>query len=171
MIQAVPVVLGQPFIANRAIESFHIRILLRLAWLNIFKPNPTAQSPGNNRRTEVLRAVIAPNRQGLTAPVNDLLQRTYDAFRWQREVHLDTQRLAVEVVNHIQQPDASAVDQLVMHEIHRPDLVHAAGHRQRLRGLPDEPFTRLDTQIQLQPPINAVNTLVVPFKALDVAQV
>src|SRR5690606_30417550 len=45
ILEGIPAVLGQPFIANRAIESLHIRVLLWLTWLDIFKPNTAAQGP------------------------------------------------------------------------------------------------------------------------------
>src|SRR5690606_6990160 len=58
ILEGIPVVLGQPFIANRAVKSLHVRVLLWLTGLDIFKPNTAAQSPRNNGRTEVFRAVV-----------------------------------------------------------------------------------------------------------------
>jgi hypothetical protein len=43
--------------------------------------------------------------QGLAAPFDDLVQATDDPFGGQREVNLDAQAFAVEVVQHIQQPE------------------------------------------------------------------
>src|SRR5690606_29212580 len=171
VVQAVPVVLGQPLVTNRAIKPLHIRVLLWLTGLDIFKPNTAAYSPGDDRRTEVFRPVVAPNGDGFSAPIDDLFKRTYHPFRRQREVHLNTERLAVEVINHVQQPYATAINELVVHEIHRPDLVYGGRHGERLRCLPYEPLTRLDTQIQFKLPIDPVHALVVPSEPFDVAQV
>lgn len=82
-----------------------------------------------------------------------------------------TQRLAVEVVDHIEQAKAASVFQLVVHEVHRPDLVALLRHRQPLGLLAHQALARLDAQVQLQLPVNAVHPFVVPAKALDVAQV
>src|SRR5690606_30360812 len=117
------------------------------------------------------RAVIAPNCYRTATPVDDLFKRTNHPSRRQREVHLNTQCLAIEVVNHIQQPYATAINELVVHEIHRPDLVYGGRHRQRLRCLPYQPLTRLDTQIQFKLPIDPVHAFVVPSEPFDVAQV
>src|SRR5690606_11066592 len=81
VIKGVPVVLGQPFVANRAIKPLHICVLLWLTRLDIFKPNTAAQSPRNNGRTEVFRAVIAPNCYRTATPVDDLFKRTNHSFR------------------------------------------------------------------------------------------
>src|SRR5690606_27793830 len=52
-----------------------------------------------------------------------------------------------------------------------PDLVDRFRHRQRLRLLAHQPLPRLDPQVQLPLPVDAVDPLVVPAKAFDVAQV
>src|SRR5690606_3784078 len=50
-------------------------------------------------------------------------------------------------------------------------LVDRVRHRQRLGLLPHQALLRLDPQVQLQLPVDAVDPLVVPAEALDVAQV
>src|SRR5690606_23298234 len=101
VVQAVPVVLGQPLVTNRAIKPLHIRVLLWLTWLDIFKPNTATYSPGDDRRTEVFRPVVAPNGDGFSAAIDELFKRAYHSFRRQREVQLNTKRLAVDVVNDV----------------------------------------------------------------------
>lgn len=64
-------------------------------------------------------------------------------LRRQREVDLDVERLAVEIVDHVEQLDDASIDQLVVHGIHRPDLVDDSGHRRRLRNLLDQPLAWL----------------------------
>src|SRR3546814_17042078 len=55
-------------------------------------------------------------------------------------------------------------------EVHRPDLVNRLRHHQRLGLLAHQALLRLDPQVQLQLPVDAVNPLVVPAQALDVAE-
>jgi hypothetical protein len=92
------------------------------------------------------------------------------AQRRQREVDVDAQALTIEVVDDIEQTIAPAVGQTVMHEIHRPAFVDCRRNREWLWLLSGKPLLRLDSQIQLQLPINAVDTLMVPAEAFHVAQ-
>jgi len=62
----------------------------------------------------------------------DLFQRPDHASRGQRQVDLDGQSFAIEVVEHVEQAEAATVAELVVHEVHRPDLVDRLAHRQRL---------------------------------------
>lgn len=39
MVQIVPVVLGEPFVSGRPVEPFDVGVLLRLAGLDVFKPD------------------------------------------------------------------------------------------------------------------------------------
>lgn len=62
--------------------------------------------------TEVFGSVIAPNGQGVSPPADDLLERADHALGRQREVNLNAQCLAVEVVDHLEHADfsSSAID-------------------------------------------------------------
>src|SRR5690606_21549231 len=171
VIDVIPMILGEPLVAHRSIESLDVGVLLRLTRLDIFKPDTPLGSPSDDSRTQVFRAVIAAYRQRFAAPVNDLLERTDHAFRRQREVDLDAQGLTVEVINHVQNSDTASVGKLIMHEIHGPYLVHVGRYRQRLGRLPDQPLTRLDAQVQLEFAVDSIHALMVPAKAPDIAQV
>jgi len=81
------------------------------------------------------------------------------------------QVFAVEVVNCIEQPDAAPIGELVVHEVHRPALINRGRDRQRQRLLAHQAMARLDPQVQIEFAVNPVDALVVPFKALHVAQV
>lgn len=48
-------------------------------------------------------------------------------MRRQREAHFNTQSLVVEVIDHVEQPDAAPVLELVIHKVHRPDFVQVSG--------------------------------------------
>lgn len=102
---------------------------------------------------------------------DDPVEGVDDAFGRQGEIDLDAESLTVVVVDHIEQSDASAVGQLVMHEVHRPGVVDLCRHGQRQRLFPHQPMAWLDPQVQFQFAIDPVDALVVPFKPLHVAQI
>jgi hypothetical protein len=56
------------------IEPFNIRVLLRVNGLNIFQPNFLFLHPCLDCRTDVLRAVVAPNHLRFASPRNALLE-------------------------------------------------------------------------------------------------
>ena len=91
--------------------------------------------------------VRASDHLGLAAPGDDLHQRPYHALAVQREVHLDTQGLAVEVVNDVEQADVAPVFQAVMHKVHRPDLVDALRHCQDIRLIAHQALSGFDAQV------------------------
>ena len=121
--------------------------------------------------TDVLRPVVTTYDLWLSSPGNDLLEGANHAFGWQGEIDFDPQGFAVEVINDIEQPEVSAILQLVVHEVHGPDLIDGLRHAQWLRLFAYQALAGLDAQVQLQLPVNPVDSLVVPLVALDVAQV
>jgi hypothetical protein len=60
------------------------------------------------------------------------------------EVHLDTQCFPIEVINHIEQPEWSSVDQLIMHKIQLPNIVDCFRDAQGFGLFPAKPLFRLD---------------------------
>lgn len=127
--------------------------------------------PCLDQAADVFRPVVATDCIRPTTPFDDLLQRPDDACRGQREVNLHAERFAVEIVDDVEQPEVSPVPQLVMHEIHRPDLIGRCGNYQRFRLLPLQTLLGFDPQVQLQLPVNPIDPLVIPAVALNVAQV
>ena len=88
----------------------------------------------------------------------------------QREIDLDSQTLTVEVIDHIEQPKATAVSQAIMHKIHRPGVVDCLRNGQWLWFFPHDSLLRFDAEVQLQFPVDAIHALVIPRVAFDVAQ-
>ena len=170
LVKVGPMVLRQPLVADCPVEALHVGILLGLAGLDVLNVDATRACPVQQRGADVLGPVVAADHSRLAAPGHDLRQRADHAMRRQREVHLDAQGLAVEVVDHIKQPDAAPVFQLVVHEVHRPDLVAVLGHRERLWFLAHQALARLDAQVQLQLPVDPVHAFVVPGETAHVAQ-
>ena len=120
---------------------------------------------------QILRAVVTANHHRLAAPFDDLVECMNRPGCQQREIDLDAQTLAVEIVEHIEEPEIAAIAELVVDEVHRPGLVNRLGHGQSLRLLAYDPMLGLDAQIQFQLAVDAIFALVIPAKALDVAQV
>lgn len=171
VVQIFPVILGQPFVAHGPVEPFDLGILLWLARLDIFELYAPCPGPINNCRAQVFGPVIAPNGQGLSPPADDLLEGADHALGRQREVNLNAQRFAVEVVDHVEHADAAPIGKLVMHEVHRPYLVQVGWHGQWFGRLPNQPFARLDPQVQFELSIDPVRTLMVPAEASNIAQI
>ena len=44
-LQVGPVILGQPFVAHGPVEALNIGVLLRVAWLDVFKVNASVLGP------------------------------------------------------------------------------------------------------------------------------
>ena len=71
---AESVVLGQPFVADCPVEPLDMRILLWLAWLDVFKPDAPLLGSVLDGAANVLRPVVTANHQRFSAPGNDLFQ-------------------------------------------------------------------------------------------------
>src|SRR5690606_41470624 len=85
MVQIVPMILGQPFVAHGPVEPFDVGILLGLARLDVFELYAPCSGPIDNCRAQVFGTVIAPNGQGLSSPANDLLERANHTLRRRSE--------------------------------------------------------------------------------------
>ena len=161
-------------------------VLLRLSGLDMLDDNPLFPGPFQQLSADVFRAVVDTNGARFTAPFHDPVEASNDprggceegqktiweiAFPTIGKIDLDAQPFAVEIVQHVQQPERPAVTQPVGHEVHRPGYVQRIGHRQGVGFVRFQPFARLDTKVQVQFAVNPVNPFVVPGMALDIAQV
>jgi hypothetical protein len=76
---------------------------------------------------------------------------------------LDPQPFAVEVVEHVQQPECPTVSQPVGHEVHLTrSCLGCIRHGQRIRLVALQPLAGLDPQVQLQLAVDPIDPLVVP---------
>lgn len=89
---------------------------------------------------------------------------------WQPEAHLGLESVAVEIVDHVQRPEAASVAELFVQEVHWPVLVFTLGHRQRPEAFPHEVLVRLDRQVELQFGIDPIAPLMIPALALCVVR-
>ena len=86
------------------------------------------------------------------------------------KINLNAEPFTVKVVQDIQEADTAAILKLVVHEVHRPYLIHGFRNSQLFRLVPLSPFPGLYPQVQFKLPVNAVHALVVPDVTRDVTQ-
>lgn len=155
-------VLVEPFVPNGAVVSLDVGVLLRLAGMDVLDRDALFLSPDQQLATDVFRAVVDPYGAGFSALFNDPIKAPYHPFGWQREVDLDAQALAVEVIKHVQQSKRTAITEAICHEAHRPGHVGCLGHRQHIRFVPLQPLAGLGPQVQLQGAIDPIDAFMVP---------
>ena len=114
----MPSVLAEPLVAHSSIEPLDIRILLRVSWLDELDVNASIFGPLHRRLADVFGTIVAADHRGSSAPLDQLVQRSDDTFTGRREVDLDSQCLAIEIVQHIEQPKRTAVIEHAVHEVH-----------------------------------------------------
>ena len=136
--------MAEPLITYRQVEPLDIRNLLRASWLDELDVDASIFGPAGRRLTDVLGPIVAADHLGSSAPLDQLVQRSDDMSRGQREIDLDGQRLAVEIVQYVEQPKPTPV---IEHEVHRPHFVDPAWHRQRRRLVAHQPLARFFAQI------------------------
>src|SRR5471032_1317546 len=133
--------------------------------------NAALLGPRQRDCADVFRPIVAADRLRLAAPFDDLVERSNNTLGRQRKIHVDDQAFTIEIIDHVEQADAATVAQLVVHEVHLPDLIHRRGNSQRQWPFAHEALTRLDAQVQFECPVDPVDALVVPLKALHIAQI
>ena len=124
---------------------------MRVTGLNELKMDTALFGPVERHLADVLRTVVTANHRRQPSPPDQLIERSDDLLQRRREIDFDSQRFAVEIVQHIEQPNRSAVVEPVVHEVHRPHFVDAARHGQRLRLLAHQALARFDAHTNLTP--------------------
>ena len=94
--------LTDPTVADRSVGSLNVGILLGLAWLDIFDPNPFPGSPLSEVVTDELRPVVAAYHCRFTPPFEQLIERPDYPNRRQREARLNYQAFSTVVVDDIE---------------------------------------------------------------------
>src|SRR4030095_11872377 len=82
-------VLVQPSVAQPAVEAFDVGILRGLAWLNELQSYPALFTPGGQRSTTKLRAVIQHYRFRQPALARHPIQHSTHTQSAQRGIDLD----------------------------------------------------------------------------------
>ena len=98
--------------------AFDICVLLRFAEPEVGQGDALLLGPDHWCGTDVLRAVVKPDHQGLAAPFDDLVQGSDDPLGRPREIDLDAKGFAVETVQHVQESDLPPIGQVICRGIH-----------------------------------------------------
>jgi len=124
-------VLVQAFVTEPAIEALHEGILDRFPRPDELQLHPLPVRPGIQHLARELRPVVQHDGFGKSTRRRQSVQHPRHPQPRQRCVHLDGQALPGEVVDDVQCPERPAVGKRVVHEVHRPALVHRRGGRER----------------------------------------
>lgn len=121
----------QAVLAELAVEALDERILRRLTWLDEVQPDHSSSRPEEHRLAGQLGAVVADDglwqRSGLGQPI----QLAGQPQPRDREVNDLDNTLTAEVVDDIENLEATTVGELIGHEVDRPALVDAVRYRHR----------------------------------------
>lgn len=142
--RSVFVVLGQPVVgdgldlpggveqpgvehlgAEGAVEALDVGVLVGLAGLDVVQRDASALGPRDEFAAAHLRSVVHADGLRYAVPVDQPVHRADEHRGGQRLRHLDRQRLAVGLVDHVEGAEPPAVVEHVVHEIQRPALVDA----------------------------------------------
>ena len=118
-------VLTEPAVADSPVGPFDVRVLLRLAWLDILNPDLMLVRPTYKLVTDELGSIIATNRQRLASPLQQLVKRPDDPQCRQGKASLYRQSLTFKVVYDVEYSEAAPIRKLIVHEIHRPHLIRS----------------------------------------------
>ena len=77
----------------------------------------------------------------------------------------------IEIINHVEGAKTAPITQLVSHKIHRPDLIRPKAQASASGFSLTSLLLWPDPHIQRQLPVDPIDPLVVPAKALDIAQI
>ncbi len=140
LVNVAPIILGQPFIADRSVEALHVGVLLRFAWLDVFNTNALAagnvalmySGPFSQRITSglPLQAMICVSTRITRYDGSEKSTSMPSASRLKSSMTLSNLML---------RPSSSMLI---------PDRIAVFGHRQRLGLFPQQSFAGLDTQVQ-----------------------
>jgi len=164
IVEAGKQVLVQDFLAKGPVEAFDVGILVGLARLDVPDRHAVELGPLHQSFAEELRAIVGAQHLRQAVVALELLEDTDQARGRYRGVDLDVQRLAVEVVDHVEGPEAAATSQRICHEISRPDGVRQARHVQRHALALRKSLLGLATQVELHGLVHPVDPLVVPVR-------
>src|SRR5690606_15762295 len=146
------------------VEAFDVGVLVGLAWLDVPDGHAVELGPLHEGLAQELRAVVGAQDLRQAVVALELLEDADQARGGDRGVDLDVQRLAVEVVDYVEGPEATATGQRIGHEVGRPDGVWQTRHVQRHAFALGQALLGLATQVELHGLVHPVDSLVVPVR-------
>ena len=164
IVEAGEQVLIQDLLTEGPVEAFDVGVLVGLAWLDVADGHAVELRPVHKRFAQEFRAIVGT--QNLWQPVFalELLEDADQARGRDRGVDLDVQRLAVEVVDHVEGPEPASTRERIGHEVGRPDGVWQARHVERHAFALGKSLLGFATQVQLHGLVHPVDPLVVPVR-------
>src|SRR4051794_37272668 len=117
----------QQLIPQSAVEGLAVGVLPRAPRGDVQRLRPTTGQPAPHRLRHELGAVVAADELRLAPHLEEVLQGRYHILGSQVPLHLDRQAFSGELVHHRQDPQAPAVDGLVVDEVVAPDVARALG--------------------------------------------
>jgi hypothetical protein len=113
----------QALVSQSSVETFHMRILNGLSWLNMDQFNPLLHSPGQEMTGGKFTAVVHADPLRLAAQGNHMVECSDDAPAGETSIHFQGQAFPCESVHHTEHPYRSAVRQAIVYEVDGPLLV------------------------------------------------
>src|SRR6266446_7761259 len=129
--QAEEPVLVETLVAEPAVETLDVGILIRLARLDEVQPDALGVGPCIEGPADELGSIVRDEHRRARARLDEPLEHLDHSPAADRRVHFDRQTGPREVIHHRQKPDAAAVFQGVQQEVERPALVDPRRPRQR----------------------------------------
>lgn len=115
-----------------AVESLDVRVLSRTARFDKVPGHVVGFGPRLHRVALELRAVVAADHGWFFIPLAELFQHANHAATTDAEVDLDSQRVACEVVDHVEGSERPAVGPRAVYEVHGPACFRLNRLHQRL---------------------------------------
>ena len=103
--------------AHPAVETLYETVLHRLAWRDVVPFDPVLGTPPQDGVGGQFRAVVADNHSGLATAFDQGRQFTCHAAPRYRGVRYCRETFTGDVVDHVENPEALAIGELVMDEI------------------------------------------------------
>lgn len=156
LVDAVEDVAVEDFRAIRPVEAFDVGILSGLALLDELQLDAVGCGPGRQSAADQFRSVVHAQPLRRTTHFDEFSQRTYHPLGRQAGIDLDSQRLTVEVIEHIERAEAPTAPQGIGHEVDRPGVMRPCRHQE---GLPDPvwqtlaaPASEVELEVAVHPP-------------------
>lgn len=158
-------VLVEQLVAEAPVEALDAPVLHRPARLDEVQLDIGLSRPAEHRIARELGAVVELQGRRQAPQTGESREGAHNAITGKREIHLDADRLAGEIVHDRERSIFATVTEHVVHEVERPALIWTADGRDGVTA--DVAHTALAPGTQLKPfnAIDPMNALVVDDKA------
>src|SRR5437763_2921776 len=100
-----------------SIESYNNVFLHRFACFDELESNTVLFSPLRQGQRDELWTVVCSELEGIAADSGYPFKLAHHSLGGKTEVNFDHQRFAIEVIDHIESPEASSIPQRIAHEV------------------------------------------------------